>query len=107
MTLMVALWHQKFQPAGLLWEVSGCGYGSWCEDCVCPLSGCDHFSAIRGVLELLWRPRKRLLWEQGYHSIPITLVRTALQLLFHQADPVVEGLGEEQYGCPGDVDNEP
>ena len=70
---MVALGIRKLSPPASLvsgWGVSGCGYGSRCEDRVClgrETLRYDHFSAIRSVF---WLLLLCLLWvREGFAGV--------------------------------------
>jgi hypothetical protein len=61
-----------------------CGYGSRCEDRVCPAmkAGYDHFSAIRSVFDAPLPVSRETVRSGEYNSILITLVRATLHPLF-------------------------
>lgn len=61
--------------------LSGCGYGSRCEDRVCPatLNGRGTITLVQYAAYLSSSTvSKEMLGNQGYNSILITLVRVAL-----------------------------
>lgn len=89
MKLMVALGIRNLSPLGHL-DPHGdgcfvCGYGSRCEDCVYALSKRGTITLVQYAAYLAasaYPLRDVVCGGQGYHSIPIILVRTALHLSF-------------------------